>query len=1271
MGTLLSSQQGDIFIESRHHFLTPLLGRQFDRKLSAKKDASQSLKNMPICPKCGGQLILRTARRGRNAGNQFYGCSKWRRGGAGCNFTIDRDDWDEQHPDDLESEAIPLPITPVVTISPVVPLPLKARAKYRTHQVRFFQTMAVPRDTLRTIQDGSDVMRQKWLPYSTWRCDRPQGVTPHSHELEHTVLLVAMKILTRGRLTVTSPFLERAVSGAISQSTDEVHQQNSPPDYFALMRSPKEAPIWFDGESGAEETFYWSVLPNIVGPGFRQMTLPQVQFASLIRNDAVDTAVLSQRVDFLITIGDKRIVVELNGPEHDAHQAKDEERQRLLTAAGFDVLFIQNEEVHAAGPNIKRLFDLVGEYSSSDSPPLEPPNAILSCVKLAHVLQITAIEALQCGQIKPSSTVLIDGSSLSITPDQLEKIASAVVADLREMVHRLASLHGITYSLENFRLRVIRDQDASGDMVITFGDTLHPTLPTFLVQDIAFSGAVAFDEKPTQIPPIEQVSESDVAYFMQYLFGHGELREGQYEAVSRALVGKDAIVLLPTGHGKSAAFQLASMLLPGVTIVIDPIIALMDDQIDNLRRSGIDRAIGISSQIGDPNLRADIISAFGSGQYAFCYVAPERFQSIEFRNTLRTLTVSTPIAIIAIDEAHCVSEWGHDFRTSYLNIGRTAREYCRAQSGRIPPLLALTGTASHAVLNDVQRELQIEDFEAVITPATFNRKELHFAVFSSRSSEKTDVLRGILERWLPEKFGMDAEYFFEPRGTDTSSGLVFCPHVNGTHGVLEMSSRLNAILHRPIGMYSGAEPKRWNDATNWTEYKKSTAHGFKSNLFPVLVATKSFGMGIDKPNIRYTVHYGLPPSIESFYQEAGRAGRDRKLAECCIIVSNDVPERTQRLLAPQTTAAQLAEILRDERDWDSDDDITRAMFFHSRAFKGIEGELRDISRVMDLLGDVANAGTRNIIAQNINRQETEKAIHRLLVIGVVRDYTIDYAAGEFHVQLAGASKEQIVDTYTRYIEGYNKGRVASERTKLVDVLQQGFRTFVNSASRVLIEFIYDTIERGRRRALREMLSLAEDSMQGDGDQTVRERLLRYLETTYSREIEDILEETEHFQRLIQLVDGTEEATTGEMIGGIRSPKDAAELRGQAARYLESYPDHPGLLTLRAVSEIYYPDCSVSMIVDNLLAAFDLARARYKIDSHVIVDLGAWVLSKVHGRRGDDYCHIASHFFYSLNDIELARMMMKSSHFHNDMLLELETFLFGRVCARIDKELLTD
>ena len=445
------------------------------------------------------------------------------------------------------------------------------------------------------------------------------------------------------------------------------------------------------------------------------------------------------------------------------------------------------------------------------------------------------------GLLKPNGALALVHDSIEMPLDTLSEVIAASVRDLREMVSHLSGIHGNSLSLEHLRVELLENHDQTADLVLTYGDSLQSRTPTVCLQDVAFDGLLAFNEQPSAMPTIRNASLDDVTYFLTYIFGHKELREGQYEAISRALTGKDAIILLPTAHGKSVAFQLASLLMPGVTIVIDPILALIDDQLDNLRRVGIDRAVGISSQIEDSELRSEIIGAFGQGQYLFCYVAPERLQTNEFRNSLRALTVTTPVAVIAIDEAHCVSEWGHDFRTAYLNIGRTSRNYCRSQNGRMPPLLALTGTASHAVLHGIQRELQIEDFDAIITPHTFDRQELRFAVFSSQSSEKFDVLRGLMKRWLGAQFNCDVQTFFEPSSCGTRSGLVFCPHVNGSFGVQEISSRLAGELQRAVGMYAGGQPKNWNEGASWVAYKKATAHGFKNNLFPLLVRPKASG----------------------------------------------------------------------------------------------------------------------------------------------------------------------------------------------------------------------------------------------------------------------------------------------------------------------------------------------------------------------------------------------------------------------------------------------
>lgn len=317
------------------------------------------------------------------------------------------------------------------------------------------------------------------------------------------------------------------------------------------------------------------------------------------------------------------------------------------------------------------------------------------------------------------------------------------------------------------------------------------------------------------------------------------------------------MLLLPTGAGKSLVYQLASLLLPGRTVVIDPIISLMEDQIDNLAMIGIDRCIAITSQIADSQDKLRALQLFGQGEYLFAYVAPERFQTIEFRESLRTLTVHTPIALIVVDEAHCVSEWGHDFRTAYLNIGRTSRAYCKSNKF-VPPLLALTGTASRAVLKDIQRELQIEDFDAIITPKSFDRPELKFHVIYATSQEKNARLKGYLGQMLPSLFNTTISTLYQTRGKETYSGLIFCPHVSGEFGVERVSDEIRKDLSIPADIYSGREPKYWDPSQYWF-HKRRVTKEFKRNKIPLLVCTKAFGMGYRQAE--HSIYYSFwhPP----------------------------------------------------------------------------------------------------------------------------------------------------------------------------------------------------------------------------------------------------------------------------------------------------------------------------------------------------------------------------------------------------------------------------
>ncbi|MFN0156511.1 MAG: RecQ family ATP-dependent DNA helicase [Bacteroidota bacterium] len=1141
----------------------------------------------PQCPTCGSSTQLRTARRGRNAGQQFYGCSRY----PTCRGVVNIQGGQ------TETTVDATPVASSARLS--LPRIFVCRQRFERLQVRFFQSVAVSASVLESLIDDG-VSDQTKRAFAQWRLDFPTpSQPPNWTERQRQMFSIAEKILTRGRLTLCSPSVESTFTkkfiGAEPQSikiSDEMLTQTI---------QHINTDYWLD--SPPEKLFYKDYLPDKFGIAFLQWVTPQVELTSLLSTNAAPQ--FSGRVDFLICHpANQPIVIEIDGEHHRQQQELDNLRDEALSKEGFRVIRIPASELETfSGPNLTALEESFAVQASEPDETMLHNQGLLECIyaiKLSHQIQLSALQAIQIGNLQ-----IVDSSSWNISTDLNASgwlndndslfVLKTALDDLIQLLRHLGQLYSIEVCKGNPKLSL---GSGSSGIHLSFTGEVHPFLPTFFLQNISAPFDIANAVFTSSSAILDSPTATTLEYFLNYVFRKATFWEGQFDAVSRTLQGKDSIVLLPTGAGKSIAFQLASFLLPGQALVIDPIISLMEDQIDNLQMVGIDRAIAISSQITDPQDRSKVLSLFGQGEYLFAYIAPERFQTVEFREALRTLTTHTPISLIAVDEAHCVSEWGHDFRTAYLNIGRTSRAYCES-NGIAPPLLALTGTASRAVLKDVQRELQIEEFDAIITPKSFDRPELKFHILTSSSAEKSARLLGYLGHTLPSNFATTSASFFQPNGRSTFSGLVFCPHVNGDFGIVSQADNIRRSLSVPTGLYAGQKPKHW-DGTDWDAHKRAMAKQFKHNHLSMLVCTKAFGMGIDKPNIRFTVHFGIPPSIESFYQEAGRAGRDRKPAQCCVIVSDDDPVRSRRLLDPNTKPEDVFSTVKNLA-WDDNDDVTRALFFQTNAFPGTDVEKSRVVQIIRSLPDLSTRSTRSIKFPDLERGDAEKALHRLVVLGIVSDYTINYNTQEFSVKLAGATKESVMETYGKYVAGYLGARRQAEIEKATKLFHLSLGDFVLGMVDLLLHFIYDVIERGRRRALYEMFLAATES---PNDAAIRQRILRYLEATqYSEALEAILAESDA---------GLEK--TMETFEAVRSPNEAAELRGQVARYLESYPDHPGLLMLRSLAEAHSRDRNTTIVKQNFSASISSASQNYAVERNDLFEFIAWAIVKVGTRN---------------------------------------------------------
>lgn len=338
------------------------------------------------------------------------------------------------------------------------------------------------------------------------------------------------------------------------------------------------------------------------------------------------------------------------------------------------------------------------------------------------------------------------------------------------------------------------------------------------------------------------LTDSTLETALKHYFGYDAFRPGQRQIIEQALQGQDQLIIMPTGGGKSLCFQLPALLLPGVMVIVSPLIALMQDQVTALQDNGIGATfLNSTITVIEAHRRESLLL---QGQIKLLYVAPERLLTTSFLAFLKTLDQKVGIAGFAIDEAHCVSEWGHDFRPDYRQLNHLKIDFPQV------PTLALTATATPRVREDIIQQLQLN--HPLVHLASFNRPNLFYEVYPDHSHRFSQLLK-IIEN-------------------NPGAGIIYCL---SRKKVDEIAAKLQEHQIKALPYHAGMTDEERTE--NQTRFIRDDVS--------IMVATVAFGMGINKPDVRFVVHYSLPKTLEGYYQESGRAGRDGEAAYCALFLN--------------------------------------------------------------------------------------------------------------------------------------------------------------------------------------------------------------------------------------------------------------------------------------------------------------------------------------------------------------------------------------------------
>lgn len=1001
------------------------------------------------------------------------------------------------------------------------------------------------------------------------------------------ILYVIKNILQRGFPTTLSKNLQSTLG--------EIHKLANFNDRFLIATN--QTPIWSNTIKGDKDRnnypakdFFETIIPNEFGEySFVQsLIIPEIEINNIVGED--NKNFINQQVDFYLP--QAKLVIEIDGQQHktdEVTRVSDAIRDSYLSQQSITTIRINTVELRNGNykEKVKQIlehlsrFDKLLTFYKNACEKIEENKMTETEIKTKLLptaiirFQVLLIELLTHNYLN-----LTENWNFNILSNEdLGDFPELAINDLLIWLDNLYLLKN-KKSLEkpNFSIKITNKKSnftpTTKAINIDFSLFKRYTDENKLNPDVIYLRTDYFDivkdknyfRVSTTEPINYNVTDEDkvvLEFFLENIFDKPAFREGQFPIISNALNRKDTIGLLPTGGGKSLCYQLPCLLQPSINFVVCPIKSLMYDQNENLVNMLVTNVSFVTSDL-DANERRQIETDFEQGRYLFVWISPEKFQIPSFREKITSIVANFSIAYAVIDEVHCLSEWGHDFRTSYLNLAKTIDKLSPKDEngeGKIK-FIGLTATASDKVLKDIKiefsrRKQRLED-ENIKSLLDYSRKELKFEVINDKGN-KSQTLKSLLSDLH------DTESFIE---TTEKAGIVFTPNVNGAYGCFQVSNTLNTLYQNKVNWFSGDIPKRdvYDKQTGrktgtepvmqrdeFNKFKLQVQKDFKKDKYQILVATKAFGMGIDKQNVFYTFHYGLPSSVEALYQEAGRAGRwDRnktenkgKTGKCYVLYSPEThdSERVERLFHKDTTFAEMKEISNEVGFGGRD--IFKHVFLFTQGQNDIDEDFKIILGVVKVY---FKAETKVRIFWNdaysklkINNDTLQKAIYRLSLLGIVSDWTTNFI-DHFEVRFKTQNETTITKSVSNYITKYETNTDIE-----IEISKVQKATTLEKSIWYLLNWTFENIAYSRKQSLK---TLSDWCTQFEDSESFKSRIDSYFiftETTFI--LQHIAENPKEFEKWFDVL-----TTNNQFPNEVEFKK----LRDSISRFLESYRNNLGL-----------------------------------------------------------------------------------------------------------------